>query len=49
MPKAIMYNMAGELTGIDVARLIREKDKEVKLVFCTSSNEFAGESYEVNA
>ena len=39
----------GELTGIDVARLIREKDKDVKLVFCTSSNEFAGESYEVNA
>lgn len=39
----------GELTGIETARKIREKDKTVKLVFCTSSNEFACESYEVGA
>ena len=37
------------LTGIETARKIRETDKNVKLVFCTSSNEFACESYEVNA
>ncbi len=38
-----------KLTGIETARKIREADKNVKLVFCTSSNEFACESYEVNA
>ena len=37
------------LTGIDVAREIRKTDKIVKLVFSTASNEFASESYEVNA
>ena len=37
------------LSGIDAARKIREQDKEALLVFCTSSNEFASESYEVNA
>lgn len=37
------------LTGVDTARKIRETDKNVKLVFCTSSNDFACESYEVNA
>lgn len=38
-----------KLTGIEVARELRKTDSEVKLVFCTTSNEFAGESYEVNA
>lgn len=38
-----------KLTGIETARKIRKKDKNVKLVFCTSSNEFACESYEGNA
>ena len=37
------------LTGMDVARTIRREDKNVKLVFCTTSNEFASESYEVDA
>lgn len=37
------------LTGVDVARKIRETDSNVRLVFCTTSNEFACESYEVNA
>lgn len=37
------------LTGIDIAREIRKIDSEVRLVFCTASNEFASESYEVNA
>ena len=35
--------------GVEVARRIRESDEEVRLVFCTTSNEFASESYEVNA
>lgn len=38
-----------DLLGIDVARKIRETDPEVRLAFCTTSNEFASESYEVNA
>lgn len=37
------------LTGLDVAREIRKTDKDVRIVFCTTSNEFAAESYEVNA
>ena len=37
------------LSGVDVAQKIRETDNEVKLVFCTTSNEFASESYSVNA
>lgn len=37
------------MTGVDLARKIRETDEQVKLAFCTSSNEFACESYEVNA
>ena len=37
------------LSGVDVARKIREADDTVRLVFCTTSNEFASESYEVNA
>ena len=38
-----------KLTGVDVARKIRETDEDVRLVFCTTSNEFASESYEVGA
>ncbi len=39
----------GEITGIEVARRIRKSDAEVSLAFCTSSNEFASETYEVEA
>lgn len=39
----------GEMSGICAARKIRETDEEVRIAFCTSSNEFAAESYEVNA
>lgn len=39
----------GDLTGVDVARKIRETDHNVRLVFCTTSNDFASESYEVAA
>ncbi len=37
------------INGIDVAKKIREKDENVTLAFCTSSNEFASQSYDVNA
>ena len=39
----------GGMTGVDVAKKIRETDIDVKLVFCSRSNEFAAESYQVNA
>jgi DNA-binding LytR/AlgR family response regulator len=39
----------GGLTGVDVAKKIRLTDPDVKLVFCSRSNEFAAESYQVNA
>ena len=39
----------GGLTGVEVAKEIRRTDMDVKLVFCSHSNEFATESYEVNA
>lgn len=38
-----------EIHGIDVARKVRETDDDVRIVFCTTSNEFASESYEVGA
>lgn len=37
------------LTGIALARKIRQSDDTVHLIFCSASNEFASESYEVNA
>jgi DNA-binding LytR/AlgR family response regulator len=39
----------GGMTGVEVAKQIRRTDIDVKLVFCSHSNEFATESYEVNA
>lgn len=39
----------GKITGMDVAATIRKTDENVRLVFGTSSNEFASESYELNA
>ncbi len=39
----------GGQSGVDVARRIREDDDRTLLAFCTSSNEFASESYEVGA
>lgn len=38
-----------KLTGMEVAREIRKADRKVKIAFSTSSNEYASESYEVNA
>ncbi len=37
------------LNGVQIAQRIRQRDENVMLVFCTSSNEFATQSYEVNA
>ena len=39
----------GEMLGVNVARKVRETDLDVRIVFCTTSNEFASESYEVGA
>ena len=39
----------GKLTGVDVAYEIRKSDEHVNIAFCTSSNEFASESFEVGA
>ena len=39
----------GEKNGVEVAKTIRRTDNDARLVFVSSSNEFAGESYEVNA
>ena len=39
----------GNLLGVDVARKVRETDLDVRIVFCTTSNEFASESYEIGA
>lgn len=38
-----------ESFGIDVAKKLREKNENVRIVFCSTSNEFASESYEVGA
>ena len=35
----------GGATGVEAAHKIRETDEHVHLVFCTTSNEFASESY----
>ncbi len=39
----------GGMNGVETAYKIRETDTDVLLVFCTSSNEFASESFEVGA
>ncbi len=39
----------GRMTGVEVAREVRGKDADVRIVFGTTSNEFASESYEVGA
>lgn len=37
------------LSGIDLARQIRAQNQYVRIVFCSSSNDFASESYDVGA
>lgn len=41
--------LMGTLTGIEIARNIRTLDQNVRLIFITSSNDYASESYEVSA
>lgn len=38
-----------EMTGIDVAHQIRQQNPYVRIVFCSTSNDFACESYNVGA
>lgn len=35
----------GAMTGVEAAHILRDSDEDVRLVFCTTSNEFASESY----
>ena len=37
------------INGMEVAREIRKTDRSIRIAFSTTSNEFASESYEVNA
>lgn len=39
----------GDKNGMDIARIIRQTDDDVRIVFVSASGEFAGESYEVSA
>lgn len=39
----------GEKNGIDVAEELLNRKANAKVIFCSTSNEFAAESYEVNA
>ncbi len=37
------------MNGIEIAQKVRDEDADVKIVFCSTSNEFGPESYRVNA
>lgn len=39
----------GDKNGMDIARIIRQTDSDIRIVFVSASGEFAGESYEVDA
>ena len=41
--------MICDINGIETARFIREKDSDAVLIFASSSNDFASESYSVQA
>lgn len=38
-----------EINGIDIGRHIREADDKVNILFCSTSNDYAMQSYELNA
>jgi len=38
-----------QMNGVELAKKIREVNQEVRIVFCSTSNEYANESYEVGA
>ena len=39
----------GELTGVETARRLRREHPHLQIIFCSSSNSYASESYEVSA
>ena len=39
----------GEMSGIDIAKRVREHDKDVLIVFVTSFSQYSLEGYDVNA
>ena len=41
--------MMDEIDGIETGKLIREMDRSVEIVYCTSSSDFAIAAYEVHA
>ena len=41
--------MMNEIDGIETGKLIRQMDKNVEIVYCTSSSDFAIAAYEVHA
>lgn len=45
----IDIEIPGELSGMELAKRIREKSMDVPLVFCTNYNEYVFEGYTVNA
>jgi len=45
----IYLNDANGITGMDVARKLRESGFQSSLIFCTTSSDFAAESYRVHA
>ncbi|MBQ4051428.1 MAG: response regulator transcription factor [Oscillospiraceae bacterium] len=45
----ILEILMNGLSGLDVARAIRMTDQRVRLVFCSKSNGFAAESYQLDA
>src|SRR5699024_8097706 len=38
-----------ELSGIELAKLIREKDKHIQIIFVTAIPDYIGEGYDVDA
>lgn len=46
---AILDIFIGDKNGMDIARIIRQTDNDIRIVFVSASGEFAGESYEVDA
>ena len=38
-----------ELSGIELAKLIREKDKHIQIIFVTAISDYIGEGYNVDA
>ena len=45
----IMDIFMGQLNGIDIAKVLIQKKPDVQIIFCSSSNAYAAESYDVSA